>query len=171
MDQEFEASTETLRQDFEKRVKRELQTRGEKIERDLQFKYDIQMMREREQMLQEKLAFVEQESSGSALAKQEDTALTKLELAETRSTIAGLETDLGNSQNEIEELRGMIETGINPFATAKFQLKLKDLQTDFSGMEEAFLEKDQQLEEANRALEELKTKQSDPLYFVKEMFR
>lgn len=166
MDQEFEESTETLKKDFEKRVKSEIQKRGDKIEQDLKFKYDIKMMREREDMIQEKLVFVSQESS-----KQEETTLAKLQLAESQSEISSLQNYVNRSENEIQNLRTMIEEGKNPFSAAGVKLQLADLQKDMSGMESVMLEKDQQIEEAKRELEELKTKRSNPLYFVKEIFQ
>lgn len=172
MDQEFEESTESLKQDFEQRIKTELKTRGEKIEQDLGFKYEIKMMREREQMLQEKLAFVASESESSA-SKQKENALTKLELAKKRSEVVILQNDLTQSNDEKQQLRDMIEKGskINPFSVAGYKLQVTDLQTDLSEMEAVLLEREEQIRESKRELEELKTKRSNPLYFVKEIFQ
>ena len=171
MDQEFEESTESLKKDFEERVKKDLETRSDKIKQDLQFKYDIQVMREREQMLQEKLKFVAQESSASSLAKQQETALAKLELAESKSHIAALENDLKRSEVEKEKIRAMMEESKNPFNTPTFRLQVADLQNDISEMQTALLEKEKQMEETKQELEDLKAKRSNPLYFVKEIFQ
>lgn len=171
MDQQFEESTETLKKDFEQRVQKELETRSDKIKQDLQFKYDIQVMREREQMLQEKLQFVAQESSASSLAKQEETALAKLELAESKSQIATLEIDLKRSEEEKEKLRTMMEESKNPFNTQTFRLQVADLQNDISKMQSILLEKEKQIEETKQELDDLKAKRSNPLYFVKEIFQ
>ena len=67
----------------------------------------------------------------------------------------------------------MIEKGskINPFNVAGYKLQVTDLQTDLSEMEAVLLEREEQIRESKRELEELKTKRSNPLYFVKEIFQ
>jgi len=176
MDIEFEESTAELKRDFEVRVQREIETRSDKLKQDLKFSYDIKMMREREQMLQEKLRFIEMESSGSSLAKQEEATMAKLELAQSRQEIMTLETNLNKSTSEVQELRSMMEEsnrnflGIN--SAAGLRLKLSDLQKKIVRMEETLLEKEEQIIKGEEEIEKLQTKSNNnPLYFVKEMFQ
>ena len=174
MDQEFEESTETLKQDFQKRVKQELQKRSDNIEEQFKFKYDIKMMREREEMLQEKLDFVERESTASSLAKQEEVAMAKLEVSQKQVEITNLESELSLSQSQIKSLRTMIENdkkSFNPFSSAGLKLEIKDLKEDLSGMADALITKQQEVDVVTRELEELQAKRANPFYFITEIFQ
>lgn len=177
MDNEFEESTAELKRDYDVRVRRETERRSDKLRQDLQFSFDIKIMREREQMLQEKLSFIEMESSSSSLAKREEAAKVKLELALSRMQITMLKDTLNKSTTEVEELRSMIKEGkLNLFGNnaSKLKLQVSDLQKDLVRKEETLHEKEEQIIEAKKEIDELQVKSkmsSNPLYFVKEMFQ
>lgn len=178
MDNEFEESTAELKRDFEVRILREIETRSDKLKQDLEFSYDIKMMREREQMLQEKLRFIEIESSGSSLAKQEEASIAKLELAQNRQQIISLETSLNKSTSEVQELRSMMEENKGNFMgisnAVRLRLQLSDLQKDLVRMEETLSEREEQIVKGKEEIEELERKSKKSinlLYFVRELFQ
>mmetsp|Transcript_2703 Transcript_2703/g.2973 ORF Transcript_2703/g.2973 Transcript_2703/m.2973 type:complete len:105 (-) Transcript_2703:2150-2464(-) len=89
--------SEELRSNLKVRVLHEMEARSDKLKQDLDFSYDIQMMREREQMLQEKVRFIEMESSGSSLAKQEEASIVRVRVCTKSAT----DYDVGNKFEQI----------------------------------------------------------------------
>jgi len=212
MDQEFENSTEALKNDYEKRIQQEIQKQSEKIKQDLKFKYDNKMIREQEHVLQEKLVKQEEISLAKLEAAQLKTDLIrsetnvqelrtviqmgknpfsavalKLEVIDLQNDLVSMEsnmlekeqklveevtqlqTDLIRSEKNIQELRTI--TGKNPFSAVAFKLDVIDLQKDLAAMESSLLEKEQQIKYATQEIKELKTKESNPLSFVTDLFQ
>jgi len=155
MDDEFKQGTGEIKKELEERVQQEIKIRGNKIEEDLKFSFDIRLAEEQKTMLDEK-----EQLTVTANTKERVLNKMRSELEEKIEARSALERSFEESQEEIEKLRVLKDMGMNIFEGIAMRTENSNMEKELSSLQTVLTTKEVELEQTQLEIEELTAKKT-----------